>query len=125
MVSPAVTVKMRSVRSRFGEPRRRHAVYAAGALGGLDRAARGFDLDRSTCDRLVGGKAVEIDLEIFAADDSYDFERLEIGLAARQRACRDGRLFAVVMAFMGKCGRDRAAQNCGHRESTQGAPEMG
>ena len=107
------------------QPRRGHPVCAVGTRRSFYGTVRGFDFKRCAGHRLVGGEPVEIDLEIFAADDRNDLERVGIGLAARQRACRDGLLFPVVMALVGGSGGDRSAQSCGHRESTQGAPEMG
>ena len=62
--------------SALGEPRRCQPVGTVGALRGLDGTARGFDLDGRTGHRFVGGKPVEIDLEIFAADDRDELEGL-------------------------------------------------
>ena len=111
--------------SALCEPRRCHPVCAVGTRRSFYGTTRGFDFNRCAGYRLIRGEPVEIDLEIFAADNRNDLERVGIGLAAWQRACRDGRLFPVVMALVGGSGGDRAAQNCGHRESTQGTPEMG
>ena len=62
--------------SALGEPRRCQPVGTVGALRGLDGTAGGFDFDGCTGHRFVGGKPVEIDLEIFAADDRDDLEGL-------------------------------------------------
>ena len=111
--------------SALCEPRRCHPVCAVGALRSFYGTIRGFDFKRCAGHRLIGGEPVEIDLEIFAADNRNDLERVGIGLAAWQRACRDGLLFPVVMALVGGSGGDRSAESCSHRESTQGTPEMG
>ena len=107
----------------LGEPWRCYAVCAVGALRSLDGTIRGFDLKRCAGHRLVGGEPVEINLEIFAADNRNDLERVGSGLAAWQRACRDRLLLLVVMALMGGSGGDRSAESRSHRESTEGTPE--
>ena len=75
----------------------------------LTGTIRGFDFKRCAGHRLIGGEPVEIDLEIFAAGNRNDLERVGSGLAAWQRACRDGLLFPVVMAVVSGSGGDRSA----------------
>jgi hypothetical protein len=91
------------------QPRRRHPVCAVGTLRSFDGTIGGFDFKDCTGHRLVGGEPVEINLEIFAAGNRNDLERVGSGLAAWQRACRHGLLFLVVMAFVGGSGGDRSA----------------
>ena len=94
--------------SALCQPRRCHPVCAVGTRRSFYGTIRGFDFKRCAGHRLIRGEPVEINLEIFAADNRNDLERVGIGLAAWQRTCRDGRLFPVVMALVGGSGGDRA-----------------
>ena len=109
VVSPAVTVKIRSVRPLFASHGAATRYVPSALAAAFTRTVGEFDFNRCAGHRLIGGEPVEVNFEIFAADDRNDLERGGIGLAARQRACRDGRLFPVVMALVGGSGGDRSA----------------